>query len=154
MTIKFYRLKDPYGCFSNFSRHPILLDGITWPTTEHYFQAQKYVDTVKYLQIARAPTPKLAAELGRDRSLPIRHDWENVKDAIMKKCVMEKALQHPEVMDALIRSGNEEIVEDSPIDYYWGCGKEGTGKNMLGKILMEIREEIKKEYRVGDNNEL
>ncbi|MEO1140885.1 MAG: NADAR family protein, partial [Pseudomonadota bacterium] len=41
--IKFYRTGDPYGCFSNFSAHPILIE-TTWPTSEHYFQAQKFLD--------------------------------------------------------------------------------------------------------------
>ena len=143
MSIKFYRTKETYGCFSNFSRHAIKLDGILWPTTEHYFQAQKYVGTDRYLQIARAPTPRLAADLGRDRALPLRVDWETVKDSIMKKCVMEKVLQHPEIMTKLLDTGEEEIIEDSPIDYYWGCGANGTGKNMLGKILMDIRGELR-----------
>lgn len=143
MAIKFYRLKEPYGCFSNFSRHPIKLEGILWPTTEHYFQAQKYVGTDRYLQIARAPTPRLAADLGRDRVQPLRSDWEQVKDAVMKRCVLEKVKQHPEVMNKLLETGDEEIIEDSPTDYYWGCGANGTGKNMLGKILVDIREELK-----------
>lgn len=56
MKIKFYKPKDPYGCFSNFSRHPILLDGRTWATTEHYFQAQKYISAPRYDQIANAAT--------------------------------------------------------------------------------------------------
>lgn len=145
MSIKFYRLKDPFGCFSNFSKHPILLDGILWATTEHYFQAQKYIGTERYLKIAYAVTPKLAAELGRDRSLPIRSDWEQVKDAVMKKAIIAKMQQHPEVQKKLMETGDEEIIEDSPIDYYWGCGADGTGKNMLGKILVEVREEYKTE---------
>lgn len=89
--------------------------------------------------------PKLAAELGRDRSLPIRSDWEQVKDAVMKKAVIAKMQQHPEVLKKLMETGDEEIIEDSPIDYYWGCGADGTGKNMLGNILRVVREEYKTE---------
>ena len=44
-SIVFYRVSEPYGEFSNFSPHPIKLKGLTWPTSEHYFQAQKFVGT-------------------------------------------------------------------------------------------------------------
>jgi len=145
MTIKFYKPKDPYGCFSNFSRHPIVLDDDTWKTTEHYFQAQKYINTPRYNEIRDAETPRIAADLGRDRSIPLRSDWEDIKDSVMKKCVLQKVLCFSFIKEKLLNTGDEEIVEDSPIDYYWGCGKDGSGKNRLGKILMEIRDEIRKE---------
>jgi ribA/ribD-fused uncharacterized protein len=143
MEIKFYKTKEPYGCFSNFSRHAIKLDDRTWATTEHYFQAQKYVDTPRYDQIATAETPRIAADLGRDRSLPIRPDWEQIKDEVMLRCVRAKVMQHPQIMQLLLSTGDAEIIEDSPIDWYWGCGKDGIGKNMLGKILVIIRDELK-----------
>jgi ribA/ribD-fused uncharacterized protein len=145
MSIKFYKLKDPFGCFSNFSRHPILLKGILWATNEHYFQAHKQIGTERYLQIAYAASPRIAADMGRDRTYPLRSDWEQVKDSIMKEAVVAKVQQHPEVLKKLMETGDEEIIEDSPIDYYWGCGADGTGKNVLGKILMEVREELKTE---------
>ena len=143
MSIKFYKVKETYGCFSNFSRHAITLDGRTWATTEHYFQAQKFFGTPRYDQIANAETPRIAADLGRDRGYPLRLDWEKVKDDVMRKCVREKVLQHQHIKDLLLSTGDQEIIEDSPIDWYWGCGSDGAGKNMLGKILMEIRAELR-----------
>jgi ribA/ribD-fused uncharacterized protein len=143
MKIKFYKLKEPYGCFSNFSRHAITLDGRIWATTEHYFQAQKYIGTFRYDQIANSESPRIAADLGRDRAVLLRADWEQVKDEVMLKCVREKVLQHPEIKKLLMSTSDAEIIEDSPIDWYWGCGKDGTGKNMLGKILMTIRDELR-----------
>lgn len=143
MTIKFYRPRDPYGEFSNFSRHPIKLDGHVWKTNEHYFQAQKYIGTIRYEMIANAPTPREAANLGRDRSIPLRTDWEDVKDDVMRKCILEKFSAYPQLQTLLIDTEDQEIIEDSPVDYYWGCGLKGTGKNMLGKILMEVREILK-----------
>jgi ribA/ribD-fused uncharacterized protein len=143
MEIKFYKTKEPYGCFSNFSRHAIKLEDRTWATTEHYFQAQKYLGTSRYDQIATAETPRIAADLGRDRSLPIRSDWEQVKDDVMLRCVRAKVTQHSQIMQLLLSTGDAEIIEDSPIDWYWGCGKDGTGKNMLGKILVIVRDELK-----------
>jgi N-glycosidase YbiA len=145
MNIKFYKLKDMYGCFSNFSRHSFELDGRIWKTSEHYFQAQKYVNTPRFEQIADAETPRIAADLGRDRSIPLRHDWEQVKDDMMRKAVRAKVEQHPTIKSLLLSTGDDTIMEDSPIDYYWGIGADGTGFNMLGKILMEIRDDIRKD---------
>ncbi len=144
MAIYFYTTGSDYGCFSNFSSHGLKLDGEYWPTTEHYFQAQKFPKTAHCDQIRQAKTPKDAAKMGRDRTRPLRKDWEQVKDDIMRKAVLRKFETHPEIREILLATGDEEIVENSPIDYYWGCGKDGSGKNMLGQILMEVREILRK----------
>jgi len=62
----------------------------------------------------------------------------------MRKAVLRKFETHLEIREILLATGDEEIVENSPIDYYWGCGKDGSGKNMLGQILMEVREILRK----------
>jgi ribA/ribD-fused uncharacterized protein len=144
MTIYFYTTGSEYGFFSNFSSHGIELDGEYWPTTEHYFQAQKFPATADGDQIRQAKTPKDAAKMGRDRSRPLRNDWEEVKDDIMRKAVLRKFEIHAEIREILLATGDEEIVENAPSDYYWGCGKDGSGKNMLGQILMEVREILRK----------
>ncbi|MBD2182760.1 NADAR family protein [Planktothrix sp. FACHB-1355] len=141
MTIYFYsNREEPYGCFSNFSPHGFELDGFYWPTSEHYFQAQKFVGTPYADRIRLVKTPKDAAKMGRDRSFPLRPDWSQVKDDIMRRGVLRKFQTHTDIREVLISTGDELIVENSPIDYYWGCGADGSGKNMLGKILMEVRE--------------
>jgi ribA/ribD-fused uncharacterized protein len=140
MTIYFYTThEEPYGCFSNFSRHGIEVDGVWWPTTEHYFQAQKFAGTPYVAQIQKAFTPKHAAEMGRNRKLPLRPDWEQVKDTVMFEAVLRKFETHKELRILLLSTGEEEIVESAPGDYYWGCGADGSGLNKLGKILMEAR---------------
>jgi ribA/ribD-fused uncharacterized protein len=139
MTIYFYSTTGPYGSFSNFSRHGFELDGAYWPTSEHYFQAQKYAGTDHTQVVRRAPTPKEAAAMGRARSRPLRPDWEQVKDDVMRRAVRRKFESHPELRQALLATGDELIVENAPKDWYWGCGKDGTGKNVLGRILMEVR---------------
>jgi len=139
VTIGFYTTIDEYGCFSNFSRHGFEQDGRYWPTVEHYFQAQKFPGTEHQQRIARARTPKEAAQLGRDRSVPLRDDWENVKDEIMHGAVLRKFETHPAIREILLSTGNEDLVENAPGDYYWGCGADGTGLNRLGKILMAVR---------------
>lgn len=143
MPIYFYGIRDTYGCFSNFSAHGIELKGKWWPTTEHYFQAQKFADTHHEDAVRQAKTPKQAAEMGRDRQRPLRADWEEVKDDIMRDAVLQKFLTHQDIQRVLLETGDEEIIENAPGDYYWGIGANGTGKNMLGRILMEVRAELR-----------
>lgn len=141
MTIYFYVEREkPYGCFSNFSAHGFMLDELYWSTSEHYFQAQKFIDTPYLEQVRLTKTPKDAANMGRKRSLPLRPDWEQVKDEVMRKAVLQKFRTHTDIQEILLATGDELLVENSPIDYYWGCGKDGSGKNKLGLILMEVRQ--------------
>jgi N-glycosidase YbiA len=142
MTICFYTTTDEYGAFSNFSRHGIEMGGLWWQTVEHYFQAQKFEDLAYREQIRNAYTAKQAAELGRSRKIPLRADWETVKDEIMLNAVRKKFQTHRQIRELLLSTKNVEIVENAPGDYYWGCGKEGTGLNMLGKILQQVRQEF------------
>ncbi len=143
--ILFYKTGDAYGCFANFSRHGITLDGEYWPTTEHYFQAQKFAGTEHEDAIRCAKTPKNAAMMGRDRKRPLRADWEEVKDDVMRRAVRTKVAQHANVRETLLGTGDAEIIEDTSDDHYWGCGTRGDGKNMLGIILVEVREELRRE---------
>ncbi|MBD2693682.1 NADAR family protein [Anabaena catenula] len=140
MTIYFYSTREEYGCFSNFSPHGFTLDDLYWTTSEHYFQAQKFIGTSHSEQIRLVKTPKDAARMGRQRNRPLRSDWEQVKDDIMRKALLCKFSSHSDIREILLSTGNQKLVENSPIDYYWGCGSDGSGKNMLGIILMEIRE--------------
>jgi ribA/ribD-fused uncharacterized protein len=147
MAIYFYVEREhPYGCFSNFSRHGFMLDELYWMTSEHYFQAQKFVGTPHLERVRLAKTPKDAANLGRDRSLPLRPDWEQVKDAVMHKAVLQKFQTHADIREILLATGDEVLVENAPADYYWGCGKDGTGKNRLGEILMAVRASLKESH--------
>lgn len=145
MTIYFYKVNEPYGCFSNFSPHGISLQGRDWRTVEHYYQAQKFVGTpdAQLIEVIyAAPTPEEAAALGRDRTRLVRPDWEQVKTQVMRAAVFTKFLTHADIQAILISTDNQLIVEDSPCDYFWGCGEDQTGDNHLGKILMSVRQEI------------
>ena len=142
MAIYFYKINEDYGCFSNFAHYDFELDGKRWTTSEHYFQAQKFCGT-EYEEVIRLlDNPMKAAEMGRNRKLPLRTDWEQVKDDIMRKAVLAKFEQNEEIKDVLLSTDNEIIIENTSNDYYWGCGKDGSGKNMLGIILMEVRERL------------
>lgn len=139
MAIYFYRIKDEYGCFSNFAHYDFVLDGKRWMTSEHYFQAQKFPGTEYEEAIRLLDSPMKAAEMGRNRELPLRADWEKVKDDIMRKAVLAKFSQNDEIKKILLSTNDETIIEKTSNDYYWGCGKDGSRKNMLGTILMEVR---------------
>jgi len=145
MVIRFYRVNDKYGCFSNFSKHGFDLEGKYWPTSEHYFQAQKFVGSIYEEEIREAKSPMDAARKGRDRNKPLRADWEQVKDKVMEKAVLQKFMSNIDIREILISTSIEEIIEETTDDYYWGCGSDGTGKNVLGKILMEVRSILKSE---------
>jgi N-glycosidase YbiA len=142
-TIRFYNVSDPYGCFSNFAPYPIKLKGKVWPTSEHYFQAQKFAGTEHEEAIRREPSPMIAARMGRSRQRPLRHDWESVKDNVMREAVLAKFTQHPDLQEILLGTGDALLVEHTEKDRYWADGGDGSGKNRLGKILMEIRRQLR-----------
>ena len=143
MAIYFYKTNEKYGCFSNFAHYGFELDEKWWMTSEHYFQAQKFYGT-EYVEIFRLlDNPMKAAKMGRNRNLPLREDWEEVKDDVMRKAVYAKFSQNIELKNILLDTDSEYIVENTSNDYYWGCGTNGSGKNMLGIILMEIRDKLK-----------
>ena len=143
--INFYSTTDEYGCFSNFSRHRIHLKGKNWPTTEHYFQAQKFAGEPDEEEIRKAAKPSLAASMGRDRKRPLRRDWEKVKDNIMREAVLAKFTQHEDLRAILLGTGDARLVEHTVNDSYWGDGGDGSGRNRLGEILMSVREELRSE---------
>jgi ribA/ribD-fused uncharacterized protein len=151
--IRFYRANEPYGCFSNFARYPITLADKVWPTSEHWFQAQKFVGTAVEEELGEAirlePSPMKAALMGRDRTKPRRADWEAVRDDLMREVVRAKFTQHEDLRRVLLSTGDAVIVEHTAKDDYWGDGGDGSGRNMLGKILMEIRAELRSRALTG-----
>lgn len=142
-VVRFYSASDDFGWMSNFARYPIRLKGHTWPTVEHYFQAQKFAGTDQEHTIRQARTPEIAARLGRDRSLKLRRDWEAVKDGMMYEAVKAKFTQYADLRGLLLATGDANILEHTDRDDYWGDGGDGSGKNMLGRILMRVREELR-----------
>jgi N-glycosidase YbiA len=90
-------------------------------------------------EIRQVASPMVAARMGRSRARPLRTDWNEAKDDIMRRAVLRKFESHAYLRDLLLGTGDEELVEKTTRDHYWGCGSDGTGENMLGKILMEVR---------------
>ncbi|KAJ3053077.1 hypothetical protein HK097_005111 [Rhizophlyctis rosea] len=146
-TIYFYRVSEhPYGIFSNFHRSPIEISSTIYLTTEHYFQSQKFPTSPSAQhQIITARTPSDAATLGRNRSFPLRPDWEQVKDSIMKEALMAKFKQHAKLREVLLGTGDRKLVEHTRNDSYWADGGDGSGKNMLGILLMDVRRILREE---------
>jgi ribA/ribD-fused uncharacterized protein len=142
-TIMFYSANAEYGCFSNFSAHPVVIDGILYPTTEHYFQSQKFLDESIRKKVRTAKTPGDAARIGRDRTFPLRRNWESMKNQVMLTAIRAKAAQHEDFRDTLLSTGNAVLVEHTSNDNYWGDGGDGSGKNYLGKTLMKVRDELR-----------
>lgn len=142
-VINFYSTREEYGCFSNFSAHPIRLKNKKWRTTEHYFQAQKFPDTEYEEQIRLVASPMVAARMGRSRKVPIRKDWEKVKDNLMLEALRAKFTQHEDLKQILLETGDAMLVEHTKNDSYWGDGGDGSGNNMLGILLMQVREELR-----------
>ncbi len=137
--IYFYSQVEAFSEFSNFAPFGIAMEGLWWPTVEHYFQAQKFHDAEWREKIRRASGPKEAKRLGMTRKLPLRQDWEEVKEAIMLSAVRAKFSTHPDLRELLVSTGTRPLVEAAPMDGYWGSGPDGTGLNRLGHILMEVR---------------
>lgn len=143
--ILFYRVGEPYGEFSNFAPYPIKLKGHTWPTTEHFFQGQKFAGTEYEQSVRKAKSPMTAAHLGRSRKLPLRRDWESVKDGVMREALRAKFTQHPELTTLLLSTGDSKLVEHTEKDRYWGDGGDGAGTNRLGQLLMDLRAQLRDE---------
>ncbi|MGD1902389.1 MAG: NADAR family protein [Geitlerinemataceae cyanobacterium] len=145
MTIHFYKADRPYGCFSNFSPHCVQLAGRSWQTAEHYYQAHKFFgsDRALFDRIHAAPTPERAAAIGRANPDAVRADWAQAKIDVMYTVLRDKFQRHRDAREVLLGTGDRPLIEDSPVDYFWGCGADGTGANHLGLLLMQVREELR-----------
>jgi len=144
MAIYFYRVSDRFGEFSNFAKYPFEAEGKTWPTSEHYFQAKKFAGTAHEEEVRLARSARVAAAMGRERNRPLRSDWETIKLEVMRTALRHKFDQHSYLVDLLLSTNEEEIIEQTTDDLYWGCGSNGSGLNMLGQLLMELRDVYRK----------
>lgn len=138
-----------YSFLSNFHYSPITLGGITYPTVEHAFQAYKTLDINKRKEIAKLDTPGKAKRVGR--KIKLREDWEDRKVLIMYALVKKKFLNYKNLKIQLLATGSTHLIEGNWWDdNTWGdcyCNKckNIEGRNLLGLILMKIREELKNE---------
>lgn len=133
---KFYR---EYAFLSNFYQSPMEINGIIYPTNEHFFQATKMTNLNDHNVIVSCSSPGQAKRIAR--SLPKRPDWEKVRDNFMLFGLRMK-FQIPKLKEKLIETGDAELIEgNSWGDTYWGVCK-GVGQNRLGGLLMQVRGEL------------
>lgn len=139
-TIKFYDRNAPYYELTNFwTGNPFRADGRTWKTSEHYFQAGKFLAHPAIVaEIVAEDSPRKVFDLARRHSRHKSPDWDRTKDARMMRALTLK-FKVPHLRNVLKNTGNAYLVEDSPHDPYWGVGPGGNGRNMLGKMLMKVR---------------
>lgn len=145
-VIRFYSVSAEYGELSNFALYPIRLRRKQWPTSEHFFQAQKFVAASDQEEIRTARSPMLAAQMGRDRKRKLRRDWESAKVGVMREAVEAKFRQHDELRTLLLATGDAKLVEHTENDDFWGDGGDGSGRNELGRILMAVRDQLRQEF--------
>jgi ribA/ribD-fused uncharacterized protein len=192
--IRFYTQQQSHFFLTNYASAPFEIAGQTWPTVEHYFQAMKFPSNPAYQEsIREAPTPGRAKRMGAAKEIPIRRDWDVVRDDVMRTALRAKFDANPDMKAGLLstgacavpgassrhggalmrpganaaaahhdpacarytslvasRAGSSTLVEDSPTDYYWGCGKERTGRSMLGQLLMQLRAQYRNEAGGAD----
>ena len=129
-----------YRWLSNFWPAVVMLDGYSYPSVEHAYQAAKSLDVDYRWRCRSALHAGLAKRLGRTAAL--RHDWDTSKVGIMRELVRQK-FAHPELAEKLLATGDAELIEGNHWnDTFWGVCR-GRGLNMLGQILMETRFNLK-----------
>lgn len=146
-VIEFYRKdRDKYQFTNFYEGKPIKIDGVSWKTAEHYFQAQKFVGEFVKLQevVRKMETAREALNFATAHELNWRPDWRKVNVNVMRTILAAKFTQDKELRKLLCKTGDAELVEASPIDPFWGYGHDGKGDNMLGKLLMELRSKLQK----------
>jgi ribA/ribD-fused uncharacterized protein len=139
-----YFFTPAFHPFDSFSAHRVNIWGIKFPTAEHAFQWKKFSAARPDIsaQILEAPSPEAAKQISIENKQHMPENWHQEKVAVMEEIFRAKAEQNIDVREALKRSGNRQIIENSPIDGFWGIGPNGNGQNMVGKIWMKIRDEI------------
>lgn len=136
---------DVLEALGTCSKHAFELDGFSWPSVEHYFQAMKFENDKDQEKIRLAPHPDKARKLGRSRFRKLRKDWKKIREVVMTRAVYIKCRTHQEVADKLLATEDRKIIESAQYDYFWGCGRDRRGNNTYGKVLMNVRSKLREE---------
>lgn len=149
--------KGEFRNFSNMSQHTIEVDGVQYPSVEHYFQAMKakeFKDDEMFDKIVKAKTGKAVKAMGKKIKNFVKEVWDAKRDEVMRLGVRSKFIQHPELRKQLLETGDRQIGEADARNLYWGIGTAETsekskhpekwrGQNKMGKLLMELRQEFR-----------
>lgn len=147
--VRFY--EHDFYVLSNFSAFNLRWSGHNFPTSEHAYHWEKFtlgqrdLNSGVYIRdaILDAPSAHEAFKLAEAWRGYRRKDWDAVKVGIMRDILRRKAEQHEYVRRKLLATGDRELVEDSWRDDFWGWGPNRDGQNMLGRLWMEIRAELR-----------
>jgi len=148
--ISFYRSNEkPYGVFSNLAKRPVTFEGVEYPTSEHAYQAGKARKESVRKWLMEAPSPSLLAMAAHGLYVwDITPDWSKTKFDRMRGVLLAKFTQHADLKELLLSTGQARLVEvatvDNAVNRLWG-EVNGVGKNMLGVLLMEVRQQLSSE---------
>lgn len=146
--VRFYRSNEkPYGALSNLFRRPIVFEGEAFATAEHAYQAGKARKKEVRAWLMAAPSPALLAMAAHGLYYwDISPGWSTTKFDRMKSILRAKFEQHEDLREILLGTGTARLVEsatvDNQVNRVWG-EVNGVGQNMLGKLLMEVRSELR-----------
>ncbi|KIM29440.1 hypothetical protein M408DRAFT_113456 [Serendipita vermifera MAFF 305830] len=140
-VIYFYKKNKPYYSFTNLSGHHVRYRGRLYPTSEHLFQAMKFMDSSPDIaeNIRNTPRPSDASDLAREHQAYVPPGWYRYNISTMDEVLRLKFTQHGILKSELLSTGNAELIQDSPTDAFWGNGANKKGSNELGKALMRLR---------------
>ena len=134
-------IENRWHYLSPFSAHEVMIDGVTYKTAEHAYQALRMMPEVRE-EVMSATSPmeawRRAQELKENRKLDPDHN----KYSLMEKIFRAKLEQHGDIKDILLESKGRELLKVYDTDYYWGTGADGSGENQMGKLWMKLREEL------------
>jgi ribA/ribD-fused uncharacterized protein len=139
--IRFYRATGEYGWLSNLYRRTVVFEGRAFSCREAAYQYGKPKDRVVAEWIVSAPKPHLIAAAAHGLFVfDVQPDWSTVKVGRMRAVLLAFFEQHDDLRDKLTATRPARLVEQSNTDAFWGVGKKGNGKNMLGMLLEEVRD--------------
>lgn len=134
-----------FYCLSNFAAFAVEWRGRLWQTSEHAYQAAKFMENNPEIaeEIQKSLSAHEAKKIAEKNKDKISNDWGSRKISIMEDICLAKLRRHKYIQEKLLQTEGKEIVEDSPEDDFWGWGPNRDGRNELGKIWMRLRENFK-----------
>jgi ribA/ribD-fused uncharacterized protein len=135
--------EQDFYVLSNFSAFKIRWEDRDFDTVEQAYHWEKFKHLPGAMAIITARSAHDAFKMAQQMKSIRRPDWDDVKVDIMRKLIRAKVDQHGYVRRKLLATGDRELVENSWRDDFWGWGPNRDGQNMLGKLWMEVRDELR-----------
>lgn len=141
-AICFYDPEGVHGWLANLSPHSFVLHGKEWPSVEHYFQASKFPEESRAERVRSCPTTIEAKALARTMAAYKRTDWHGIRVDVMRRGIDAKFRQNPELSDLLLGTLPRDLIETAHDDDFWGIGPKGKGTNVMGRLLVDLRNQL------------